>query len=90
MAFTDTNESGSEPCGDMAMVNSLIARKEAGEPVDGDILALLTDMERVGLTDTEAYVALDAYRPGPAVGASGGVDDEVPGGADEVAPPPRM
>jgi hypothetical protein len=48
----------------------------SGQPVDADILALLTDMERVGLTDTEAYAALDACRPGPIEAAS--ERDEVP------------
>lgn len=75
MAIPTTNDVADEPSDDIAMISGLIARKEAGEPVDADILALLTAMERVGLTDTEAYVALDAYRPGPAVGATGGEDD---------------
>ena len=55
----------------------LEGREPSGEPVDADILALLTDMEQVGLTNTEAYVALDAYRPGSAVGATGGEDEAV-------------
>ncbi|APT31920.1 hypothetical protein MCBMB27_02629 [Methylobacterium phyllosphaerae] len=75
MPIPTTTDLTDEPNTDLVMVNGLIARKEAGEPVDGDILALLTDMERVGLTDTEAYVALDAYRPGSVEGATGGDDD---------------
>jgi hypothetical protein len=78
MPIPTTNDVADEPSDDMAMINGLIARKEAGELVDGDILALLTDMEQVGLTNTEAYVALDAYRPGPVVGALGGEDEAVP------------
>jgi len=78
MSIPTTNDIADEPSDDMVMINGLIARKEAGEPVDADILALLTDMERVGLTDTEAYVALDAYRPGGAIGATGGEDEAVP------------
>ncbi|MCJ2115939.1 hypothetical protein MKK65_04915 [Methylobacterium sp. J-001] len=77
MAIPTTTEVADEPNDDMAMITGLIARKEAGEPVDADILALLTDMEQVGLTNTEAYVALDAYRPGSAVGATGGEDEAV-------------
>ncbi|KAA0122867.1 hypothetical protein SAMN02799622_00570 [Methylobacterium sp. UNC378MF] len=76
MAFPDPNEPSATSINDLELVNTLIESKEAGEPVDADILALLTDMERLGLTDTDAYAALDAYRPGPAVGATGG-DDEV-------------
>jgi hypothetical protein len=75
MAFPDPSEPSANSMDDLELVNSLIERKESGEPVDADILALLTDMERLGLTDTEAYATLDAYRPGPAVGATGG-DDE--------------
>ncbi|WP_457104321.1 hypothetical protein [Methylobacterium sp. P5_C11] len=77
MAIPTTTEVTDEPDDDMAMINGLIARKEAGEPVDADILALLTDMEQIGLTNTEAYAALDAYRPGLAVGATGGEDEAV-------------
>ena len=76
MAFPDRNEPSATSINDLELVNTLIESKEAGEPVDADILALLTDMERLGLTDTDAYAALDAHRPGPAVGATGG-DDEV-------------
>ena len=75
MAFTDPNEPSATSISDQELVNTLIERKEAGEPVDADILALLTDMERLGLTGTDAYATLDAYRPGPTVGATGG-DDE--------------
>ncbi|MHB2206550.1 hypothetical protein [Methylobacterium sp. CM6257] len=78
MSSPDTNEPGSAPHDDLELVNALIARKERGEPVDADILALLNDMERVGLTDTEAYAALDAYRPGPIEAAP--ERDEVPAG----------
>jgi hypothetical protein len=75
MAFPDPNEPDARSIDDLELVNVLIERKENGEPVDPDILALLTDMERLGLTDTDAYATLDAYRPGPAVGATGG-DEE--------------
>ena len=74
MALPDPNEPSATAIDDLALVNTLIERKEAGEPVDPDILALLNDMERLGLTATEAYATLDAYRPGPAVGATGGDD----------------
>jgi hypothetical protein len=76
MAMPDPNELTPRSIDDSELVNTLIERKEGGEPVDADILALLSDMERLGLTDTEAYATLDAYRPGPATGATGG-DDEV-------------
>lgn len=75
MNLPDMNPEGTGSSNDLAMVNDLIARKEQGEAVDDDILALLTDMEQVGLTSTEAYVALDAYRPGPTAGATGGDED---------------
>ena len=78
MFIPTTTDIADEPSDDMAMVNGLIARKEAGKPVDEDILALLTDMEQVGLTNTEAYIALDAFRPGSAEGALGGEDDAAP------------
>ncbi|MWV24268.1 hypothetical protein FVE89_20220 [Methylobacterium sp. 2A] len=74
MAFPDPNEPSATSIAGLELVNTLIERREAGEPVDPDILALLTDMERLGLTDTEAYATLDAYRPGPAIGATGGED----------------
>ena len=74
MAFPDSNQPGAQAIDDMELVNALIERREAGEPVDPDIQALLTDMERLGLTGTEAYATLDAYRPGPATGATGGAD----------------
>ncbi|WCS27744.1 hypothetical protein LOK46_13265 [Methylobacterium sp. NMS14P] len=75
MAFTDPNEPSATSISDLELVNTLIERKEAGEPVDTDILALLTDMERLGLTGTDAYATLDAYRPWPATGATGGEDE---------------
>lgn len=78
MPIPTTTDLADEPSDDLTMVNALIARKEAAEPVDGDILALLNDMERIGLTNTEAYMALDAYRPGSAEGALGGEDDASP------------
>lgn len=87
MSTTTTTDLAGEPSDDMAMINGLIARKEAGEPVDADILALLNDMERVGLTNTEAYLALDAYRPGPAEGATGGEDEELAERTDGVVSP---
>ncbi|MGU3466386.1 hypothetical protein ACLBXO_16180 [Methylobacterium sp. C33D] len=77
MAFTDPKEPSAASISDLELVNTLIERKEAGDPVDPDILALLTDMERLGLTGTDAYATLDAYRPGPAVGATGGDDGTV-------------
>ncbi|SDN28720.1 hypothetical protein SAMN05216360_10776 [Methylobacterium phyllostachyos] len=76
MAFPDPNEPSASSINDLELVNTLIERKESGEPVDADILALLTDMERLGLTDTDAYATLDAYRPGPAVGATGGDEED--------------
>ena len=42
-----------------------------------DILALLTDMERLGMTASDAYATLDAYRPGSVAGATGGDDEAV-------------
>lgn len=75
MNLPDVNQDALGSSDDLAMVTDLIARKEQGEAVDADILALLTDMEQVGLTSTEAYIALDAYRPGPAAGATGGDED---------------
>lgn len=87
MSIPTTTDLAGEPNDDMAMINGLIARKEAGEPVDADILALLDDMERVGLTNTEAYLVLDAYRPGPAEGATGGEDEGLAEGADGVVSP---
>jgi hypothetical protein len=74
MAFPDSNEPSAQAIDDLELVNALVERKEAGEPVDPDIQALLTDMERLGLTGTEAYATLDAYRPGPATGATGGAE----------------
>jgi|GEM_PF-1401603 len=76
MAFPDPNEPNASSIDDLELVNTLIERKDGGEPVDADILALLTDMERLGLTATDAYVTLDAYRPGPAVGATGGDEED--------------
>jgi hypothetical protein len=75
MAMPDPNELTPQSIDDLELVNTLIERKEGGEPVNADILALLSDMERLGLTDTEAYATLDAYRPGPAIGATGGEDE---------------
>ena len=74
MAFPDPNEPSAKSIDELELVNTMIERKEAGEPVDADILALLTDMEQLGLTDTDAYATLDAYRPGSATGATGGDD----------------
>ncbi|MEE7441551.1 hypothetical protein SAMN02799625_01468 [Methylobacterium sp. UNC300MFChir4.1] len=74
MAFPDANEPSAPSISALELVNTLIERKESGEPVDADILSFLTDMERLGLTDTDAYATLDAYRPGPALGATGGDD----------------
>ncbi|MGT2481737.1 hypothetical protein ACU4GR_29410 [Methylobacterium oryzae CBMB20] len=76
MAFPDSNEPSATSINDLELVNTLIARKESGDPVDADILALLADMERLGLTDTDAYATLDAYRPGPTIGATGGDEAE--------------
>jgi hypothetical protein len=78
MSSSDTNEPGSVPRDDLELAHALIAHRERGEPVDAEILALLNDMERVGLTDTEAYAALDAYWPGPIETAP--ERDEVPAG----------
>jgi hypothetical protein len=78
MAFPDPNEPDATAIEGLELVNTLIERKETGEPVDADILALLTDMERLGLTGTDAYATLDAYRPGPATGATGGDDEAEP------------
>ncbi|MCJ2071298.1 hypothetical protein MKK75_21300 [Methylobacterium sp. J-030] len=75
MAFPDPNEPSAQSIDGLQLVNTLIERKENGEPVDADILALLTDMERLGFTATDAYATLDAYRPGPAIGATGGEDE---------------
>ena len=44
MAFPDSNEPSAQAIDDLELVNALIERKEAGEPVDPDILALLTDI----------------------------------------------
>lgn len=77
MAFPDPNEPNAQSIDDMELVNTLIERKEAGEAVDADILALLTDMERLGMTATDAYATLDAYRPGSVAGATGGEDEAV-------------
>jgi len=76
MAFPDSHEPSAQPINDSEVVNTLIERKESGELVDADISALLADFERLGLTATDAYVRLDAYRPGPSVGATGG-DEEI-------------
>lgn len=78
MPIPNTTDVADQPSDDLAMVNGLISRKERNEPVDADILALLSDMERIGLINTEAYVALDAYRPGSAEGEVGGEDDVDP------------
>jgi len=63
MACTDEDAPWLDPLDELALAKGLIARKERGEPVDGDILVLLDDLERVRLTDTEAYRVLDAHRP---------------------------
>lgn len=64
MPFPDSPEPVLKPLEGEDLARVLIAKKESGEPVpDGDIDALLDDMERLGLTGTEAYIALDAYRP---------------------------
>ncbi|MEG9524280.1 MAG: hypothetical protein MIL41_00605 [Hyphomicrobiales bacterium] len=63
MARTDADGPWLDPIDEVELARSLIARKQRGEPVDGDILVLLDDLERVRLTDTEAYRALDAHRP---------------------------
>lgn len=60
-AYTDVPES--DPGDEEEIARGLIARKQRGEQVDGDILILLDDLERVGLTETEAYRALDRHRP---------------------------
>ncbi|MEE7459934.1 hypothetical protein MFUR16E_00530 [Methylobacterium fujisawaense] len=59
-AYTDVPEGNP---GDEELARGLIARKQRGEQLDGDILILLDDLDRVGLTETEAYRSLDAHRP---------------------------
>ncbi len=67
----ETFDTTPTPIEDLDLVNSLIDRKEAGEPVDADIATLLDDMERLGFTSSEAYLTLDAYRPGSESGGLG-------------------
>ena len=62
MARTDADEPWFDPIDETELANSLVARRQQGEAVDGDILVLLDDLERAKLTDTEAYRALDAHR----------------------------
>ena len=85
MGFPDPNEPSARSIDDLELVNTLIERKENGEPVDTDITGLLADMERLGLTDTDAYATLDAYRPGPSVGATGG-DEEIEPSPKPIVP----
>ncbi|WCS27835.1 hypothetical protein LOK46_13725 [Methylobacterium sp. NMS14P] len=59
--YTDVPEG--DPGDEEELARGLITRKQRGEQVDDDILILLDDLERVGLTQTEAYRALYAHRP---------------------------
>lgn len=64
MPFPETREPVLKPLEGSDLAEALIAKKARGEHVpDEDIAALLDDMERLGLTGTEAYIALDEHRP---------------------------
>lgn len=59
----ETDERSFDPGDETELARGLIVRKQRGEQVDGDILILLDDLERVGLTETEAYRVLYPHRP---------------------------
>lgn len=64
MPFPDTHEPVLTPLEGIDLAKALVAKLARGEPVSDEVIqAHLDKMESLGLTDTEAYVALNEHRP---------------------------